>query len=131
MPANWRQFNRQVAAAAKEFRRREYETFIKKLGFDLLLRIVQKTPVDTGRARGNWRVSINSMPERPIEREDKGGHKVINEEGRKITGAEFEIGDVIYISNSLPYAEPLENGHSGQAPQGMVQLSIDEVESRL
>ena len=35
-------------------------------------------------------------------------------------------GGVTYLSNSLPYAVPLENGWSKQAPQGMVKLTAQE-----
>ncbi|CFO10931.1 Uncharacterised protein [Bordetella pertussis] len=31
-----------------------------------------------------------------------------------------------YLSNSLPYAVPLENGWSKQAPQGMAKLTAQE-----
>ncbi|NBT33816.1 MAG: hypothetical protein EBT13_18445 [Rhodobacteraceae bacterium] len=34
---------------------------------------------------------------------------------------------IIYIQNNLPYANRLENGWSGQAPQGMVALTVAEV----
>jgi hypothetical protein len=33
---------------------------------------------------------------------------------------------VFYITNSLPYAIPLEDGHSTQAPQGMVGITVLE-----
>jgi hypothetical protein len=34
----------------------------------------------------------------------------------------FRVGQVstIYFTNNLPYAQALENGHSNQAPGGMV-----------
>ncbi|ATV18020.1 hypothetical protein CFN58_28435 [Pseudomonas avellanae] len=37
---------------------------------------------------------------------------------------EFRAGDVAYITNSLPYAIPLEFGHSTQAPGGMVRITV-------
>jgi hypothetical protein len=33
---------------------------------------------------------------------------------------------IFYITNSLPYARPLEDGHSKQAPFGMVGLTVLE-----
>lgn len=33
---------------------------------------------------------------------------------------------IFYITNSLPYAIPLEDGHSKQAPQGIVALTVLE-----
>ena len=38
-------------------------------------------------------------------------------------------GMVHVIINNLPYAEKLENGHSTQAPQGMVGLTVQEFRS--
>ena len=37
----------------------------------------------------------------------------------------FRVGQVssIYFTNNLPYAQALENGHSGQAPGGMVGIT--------
>jgi hypothetical protein len=36
-----------------------------------------------------------------------------------------------YITNNLPYAERLEYGWSGQAPSGMIRLSLAEFEQVL
>lgn len=36
------------------------------------------------------------------------------------------VGDVVYLTNSLPYAQRLEHGWSKQAPRGMVRLSAIE-----
>jgi hypothetical protein len=33
---------------------------------------------------------------------------------------------LLVIQNNLPYAEKLERGHSKQAPQGMLDISIRE-----
>jgi hypothetical protein len=35
-------------------------------------------------------------------------------------------GHTIYIVNNLPYANALENGHSKQAPSGMVKVTLQE-----
>jgi hypothetical protein len=45
-----------------------------------------------------------------------------------IRGLDVRPGDEIWISNNLPYIVELEKGHSKQAPQGMVALSIGEVQ---
>jgi hypothetical protein len=37
-----------------------------------------------------------------------------------------KAGDVITLVNNLDYARQLEFGHSKQAPQGMVRLSVLE-----
>lgn len=39
------------------------------------------------------------------------------------------LGRAFYITNSLPYAQALEDGHSSQAPAGMVGLTILDFQS--
>ena len=34
-------------------------------------------------------------------------------------------GQVAFIVNNLPYAIPLEYGHSTQAPNGMVRITVE------
>ena len=47
------------------------------------------------------------------------------------TASGSQLGDDIWISNNLPYIEALEEGHSQQAPHGMVALSLAEAEQGL
>lgn len=81
-----------------------------------------KTPVDTGRARGNWHISIGH-PE-PSVSETK-TQTPLPSEGEKLKSS--KAGDTIYIQNNLPYIVGLEYGRSRQAPQGMVRLTMQEV----
>ena len=78
-------------------------------------KIVVRTPVDTGRLRGNWQVQLNSAPTGILE-----GTKV------QSGSTKAKLGDSIYIVNNLPYAEVIENGSSNQAPQGMVKVTVAE-----
>ncbi len=68
---------------------------VRKVGFDLHGRIVERTPVDTGRAKAGWALDVR--PEMTI------------------------------IYNNVEYIVPLEYGHSKQAPQGMVRVSIADI----
>ena len=45
----------------------------------------------------------------------------------RITGK----GDVIYITNNVDYINELDKGSSQQAPNGMVSLTINEVQAQL
>ncbi|MNT90915.1 hypothetical protein D3C72_2319290 [compost metagenome] len=38
--------------------------------------------------------------------------------------SDFTVGQMAYLINNLPYAIPLEFGHSNQAPNGMVRVTI-------
>lgn len=53
-----RQFNVQVDAFANKVGL-AVTTVQKRVAFDLFGRIVRKTPVDTGRARASWNISVN------------------------------------------------------------------------
>jgi hypothetical protein len=75
-----------------------------------------------GRFRGNWMFSIGSPDNTTTEEVDPSGRKST---ARIVDGAiEFKAGDTAYITNSLPYAIPLEFGHSHQAPGGMVRITV-------
>jgi hypothetical protein len=75
-----------------------------------------------GRFRGNWMFSIGSPDNTTTEEVDPSGRK---SNARIVDGAiEFKAGDTAYITNSLPYAIPLEFGHSQQAPGGMVRITV-------
>lgn len=77
-----------------------------------------------GRFRGNWVVSIGSPSNATTEAVDPQGQRVLAEGGAVISNAKW--GAVIYVMNNLPYAVPLEYGHSQQAPAGMVRVTAAE-----
>jgi hypothetical protein len=97
---------------------------VRKIALDMFSRVIQKSPVDTGRFKGNWQVAIGSIPAGTLKLDDKTGTATM----AKVTAAtlQLEAGQVIYLVNNLPYAQALEYGHSKQAPSGMVRLTIAE-----
>ena len=91
------------------------------------------TPVDTGRARGSWTMSIATFaPDADLK------HGFSGElEGRKAAATEhalaqgiamvssYKLGSgSIFITNSVPYIEPLDEGWSAQAPDGFSDEAI-------
>lgn len=101
---------------------------MRALSLEALRRIMLKTPVDTGRARANWNVSIDAPDTSTNEAATIAGAPAKQAEGgARIVGADFFAGDEIYITNGLPYIKPLEDGHSKQAPQGMVAVTVQEL----
>lgn len=124
----------------------------KTYAFALYSSIVKKTPVDTGRARGNWNISINTPDLSIDENIDK------NKVPAKIKKNQQELekakkDESIFISNNLPYIEKLEyggypspvkkgtkvskkgekparyeirseGGYSKQAPEGMIGVTL-------
>lgn len=99
----------------------------RKTALDLFTRIVMLTPVDTGRARASWRVGIGA-PDTSVAPEGQGGDAVGPAAARLNT---VRVRDVTYITNSLPYIEALENGHSRQAPNGMIRMALAETQRDL
>lgn len=101
-------------------------TIFQKIVLELDSRIVLSTPVDTGRARGNWFPSTGS-PTNQVDPDasDKSGAAAIA--AVNALAGSLELGDVAWFTNNLPYILPLENGHSDQAPIGMVDINLNAI----
>jgi hypothetical protein len=130
-----------VGSFADEISRFEAKTLAKmdlaarKLSLEVFSKVILRSPVDTGRFRGNWQVAIGSVPDGTIELDDASGTATVSK--AQATTARMKAGDVIYLANNLPYAMKLEeggypdgpkveNGRSSQAPNGMVALTAQE-----
>ncbi|EPZ2457895.1 hypothetical protein ACXLRS_003132 [Citrobacter youngae] len=76
-----------------------------------------------GRFKNNWYVGFDSQPTQSNDTPDASGQGS-NSRGMVVLEV-FRVGQVssIYFTNNLPYAAALENGHSGQAPGGMVVIT--------
>ncbi|QCW18524.1 tail completion or Neck1 protein [Escherichia phage vB_EcoS_W011D] len=86
--------------------------------------LVNGSPVDTGRFKGNWQVTANKPPLYALNQYDKDGQQTIAEGKRAIYAIMRGGGAVrsIHFSNMLIYANALEYGHSKQAPAGVVGI---------
>lgn len=91
----------------------------------LLGEIVLRSPVDTGRFRGNTTVTIGNPVFENTATVDKTGAATLSAGQSVLAG--LKPYTVIYIQNNLPYAEKLENGHSKQAPNGVFGLAMTGV----
>lgn len=79
-----------------------------------------------GRFRANWQLGIGMKPVGTIDDVDKSGEKT---KGKLHAAIPTDAaGRVYYLTNNLPYAWPLEEGHSKQAPAGMVAITVTEFE---
>lgn len=97
---------------------------VRRIALDVFERIILKSPVDTGRFRGNWQVQIGSIPTGTLEIDDKSGQVTLAKAQAEVLGV--KAGDTIYLINNLPYARRLEYGWSNQAPEGMVRTTVAE-----
>lgn len=93
-------------------------------------RLKQASPVDTGRFRVSWQVGENAAgsydggPQQEPSNKDRS--KTSPPDGlivplRRMNYQQEKLGNVYSVHNNLPYAEPLANGSSKQAPAGWVQ----------
>lgn len=116
-----------IAAFAREFKI-NFATCVRKISLELLTKIVRRTPVDTGRARSGWDLTVGRMstwvpPE--VKKGKKAGGARLAEGAAEAAGIDGR--QIVYILNNVEYIEFLENGTSQQAPAGMVQVSMAEV----
>mgnify|MGYP003477963620 FL=1 len=105
----------------------EADALTKKITGEMLQQVVVRSPVDSGAFRQNHRVSIGSV-DKSFDVNDTGNDAL--SKGIRTIQAGGGLGKIVYISNSLPYAEKLENGYSQQAPQGIYSLSFLSVVSK-
>lgn len=100
------------------------ELVTRKTALELFSSMVQKSPVDTGRFRGNWQCGFGSINTSTASGEDKSGAGAIGRANVVLNG--FRAGQTIYLTNSMAYSRRLEYGWSKQAPGGMVRITIRE-----
>ncbi|AJO79378.1 phage protein [Pseudomonas sp. MRSN 12121] len=98
---------------------------VRVIAMAMLNKIVLRSPVDTGRFRGNNILSIGSPVYTASAEVDPGGGATIQRGLSVMSG--LEPFTVVYIQNNLPYAERLENGWSDQAPGGVYELAFISV----
>lgn len=98
---------------------------LRFISLQLLNDVIVRSPVDTGRFRANNQVSIGSPDYGSSADVDMAGGKTFQQGSAVI--AQGKPYSVIYIQNNLPYAVPLENGHSKQAPAGIYAVSFHGV----
>lgn len=92
---------------------------------ELFSSVITDTPVDTGRARGNWLVSVNTFPTTAVERLDPSGAV----SSGAVRAEQYNIKDKVFLTNNLPYIHRLEyDGYSRQAPDGMVRKNMARVQ---
>jgi hypothetical protein len=105
------------------------EKIFRATAISLFGRIIKRTPVDSGRLKGNWQVDVNQPATGNVENIDATPVKAMS--GGSAIKIQAGIGkpslsDTIYMVNNLPYAKTIEGGSSTQAPSGMVAVSLTE-----
>lgn len=96
---------------------------IRAIGLQLFGAIIKDTPVDTGRLRGNWQTTIGQPASGSFpDSKDKNGSVAGASMRARI--AQYKVGQKLFLTNNLPYAQAIEDGHSKQRPYGMVKTNV-------
>jgi hypothetical protein len=122
-------FSLDLSRAVKRAKGKQ-ELVVRRVMLEVFKKIVMKSPVDTGRFRANWEVSVGGYSRDASEKKDKSGASTLNKIIMSVNSIPLS-GQKIFLTNALPYAIRLENGWSKtQAPQGMVKLSLAEITAK-
>lgn len=115
------------------------QKIMKTAAMELFKSVIMMTPVDTGRAKGNWQCTMTRPANGIID----------SEQSEEVTIAKMvettlksSIKNGIFLTNNLPYIQKLEyggygdgpktqKGYSKQAPAGMVRVSLERIEKDL
>jgi len=88
----------------------EFGLFKKRITKIALRRLVDATPVDTGRLKGNWKVGVNNIPRGfDPNKFDKGGEGV-KAEGGVIIDSSSGLFDDLVIVNNVNYIKFIHDG---------------------
>lgn len=74
-----------------------------------------------GHFRGNWQLGVDSRPVAEIRRIDPTGSET--QAAIRAEVPDEAAGRIYWLANNAPYAIRLEEGHSRQAPSGLVGLT--------
>ena len=87
--------------------------------------VVKRTPVDSGRLRGNWFATIGTPSRDTTEAGERDIDPVVARAQAAISKAP---GEQFWFTNNLPYAIPIEFGHSTvKSPEGMVRVTAENI----
>lgn len=99
----------------------------KAISIELFRSVIEDTPVDTGRARGNWQTTTDNPATGQLDGLDQSGAGAVSLAMHTVDGSGSE--QTLYLVNNLPYSVPLEYGSSEQAPHGMVRRNVSRLSS--
>ncbi len=138
----------QLTADIKRFAKKtglRLDTIVRKLALDGYAGVLFRSPVDTGRFRNSWRLSVGQPNLRTefaaagTKKQGTAGSKSQQpaspaEMSRVVEASrQAKAGTVVYITNNLPYAKPLEDGSSsqnGNKPDGILGDTFKELAAK-
>jgi len=109
------------------------ERAVKDCAGAVLRSVVENTPVDTGYARSNWTPELDRafeglsparVPGEKGSTAEENAAATIEAGTPTIEAFDIENNESIHITNNAPQIQPLNDGHSKQAPAGFVQTAV-------
>lgn len=105
------------------------ERLLREVVVETDQRVKLSSPVDTGRFRMSWTIGENNADFPGVPPGDYRG-QALTPRGIGYTPGQERLGNVYSVHNNLPYAEPLANGHSRQAPAGWIENITNDISTR-
>ena len=130
MGVNVEKFNQQIVDFGKRLSEEMLPAFHKKIVFQVLTGVSNKTRVRTGHARGNWQASARKPHARVVKVKDGQKPAEISTEAMTRAIAVLSGSDnpsTMYVFNNVNYIEYLEDGTEKMKADHMLQRTLDEV----
>ncbi len=101
-----------------------------KTAADIHRRLVDRSPVDSGAFRRDWAIDVGEAKPREFVKAEPGKSfpPLRTDFAALETAPNFPL---LTVSDVAPYAEKLAEGHSPQAPEGWVDLAVEEAAAAL
>ena len=110
---------------------------VRAISLELFTLLLIRSPVDTGRFRGNWLVSFDDWPggdgggfgASVRDGGDREANARSAQEHAMRQASKFSKGKAgvkVLMVNNVPYSVELELGSSQQAPHGVVRVTAEE-----
>lgn len=108
------------------------EKTIRVVCLSVVKEVVERTPVDQGRLRGNWFATIGQPSNEETDVVDKSGKEGAATVSRAQPAIKAAPGQQFWLTNNVEYAVPIEFGHSREkSPAGMVRITAANVEANV
>lgn len=130
--SNVTKFNVELDRASKKIHG-DLNKFYRQVCLEVLKRIVLRTPVDSGRARGNWQTEIGRAASSSLLVEGSRGTMADLAISAGMTKlAQIPPFSIVHITNNVEYLYYLEyEKRSQQFPEGMVEITLTEMQTWL
>jgi hypothetical protein len=118
----------------------DINTVRRVTAFEILRRVIMRSPVDTGRFRSNWLATLNNETGGTRNTTDKSGNSALKEGQAVIDSVQGDQS--IIIQNNMSYGPKIEyggftkkpetaktiGGYSKQSPKGVVGVTMAQAE---